>query len=166
MQQPDLGTTSTEARCGQGFDRRINPPRRFRSRSSRTSKRTRSTTWTVASSLQLPARDHETKYDRTAGYGFYYKPLSIGVWWDKYMALNAMITRARTSPTPTPARACCATTSTGRSCPWRDAEHRRRCCLSSLSGMRRSRRREGRLAALTATADERDAYANMSHLSG
>ena len=39
-----------------------------------------------------PARDHETKFDRDRyGYGFYYKPLSIGVWWDKYMALNAMI---------------------------------------------------------------------------
>ncbi|MAO83225.1 MAG: hypothetical protein CMH50_04970 [Myxococcales bacterium] len=39
-----------------------------------------------------PGRDHETRYEREKdGYGFYYKPRSLGVWWDKYMVLNAMI---------------------------------------------------------------------------
>jgi hypothetical protein len=42
--------------------------------------------------MDSPARDHETRYNRDRfGYGFYYKPESIGVWWDKYMALYAFI---------------------------------------------------------------------------
>ena len=96
MQQPDLGTYIWNNELGvyQGFDRRINP--RTTLPFSQFPDLEEDPQYDLDRRFELynsPARDHETKYDRDRfGYGFYYKPLSIGVWWDKYMALNAMIT--------------------------------------------------------------------------
>jgi hypothetical protein len=95
MQQPDVGTYiwNTELNVYQGFDRRINE--RTALPSQQLPDLSEDPQYDLDRRFELnsaPARDHETRFDRDRyGYGFYYKPLSIGVWWDKYMALNAMI---------------------------------------------------------------------------
>jgi hypothetical protein len=95
MQQPDLGTYiwNTELEVYQGFDRRINT-RTGRS-FSELPDLSEDPEYDLDRRFELydaPARDHETRFNRDRfGYGFYYKPESIGVWWDKYMVLNSMI---------------------------------------------------------------------------
>lgn len=94
IQQPDLGTYiwNNETNAYVGFDRRINE--RTTEAMQELPDAEEEPEYDLSRRFELyddPARDHETRYDRERyGYGFYYKPVSIGVWWDKYMALNAM----------------------------------------------------------------------------